>query len=420
MGIEVPMRLGYAREHGDGRDAWLGHCEGLHPTLNPQFRVKNQSGKDMVYEILGHVYYDGNLACIDSGTLVLLPKYLFGHDLSFGLELAERHVAAGTREGSSRDEFVNEARSPLTIVNQISPKSTAVQIKRISRAGIMYTSDEGEPSSRLKSNMFSLSGAGFFSAVGRSINLGGQTALALRLLLAFFSSKVSLDANRPFGDEFRAARKASEEVGAQLVLGDRPIEITLERAWNSLKWNEKVTLIGAVVRGIISSPSDVSESNLKDQAIEDNSFQLYERLSLSFPSLLLPLINERDVYLAWSLKRSKAVNNCKKVVGVIGKGHMNGVIYALVSDLGDLRFRDLVGRRSFNAQSNGWMSSLAKTLFRDTVIGFLLWALYEQKPCHQYTNNPVNDLFATMSMEEIDSLHHQEPWKWELELCTCL
>ncbi|KAK9147712.1 hypothetical protein Scep_006469 [Stephania cephalantha] len=243
----------------------------------------------------------------------------------------------------------------------------------------MYISDEGEPSPRLKSNMFSLSGAGFFGAVGRSINLGGQTALALRLLLAFFSSKVSLDANRPFGDEFRAARKASEEVGAQLVLGDRPIEITLERAWNSLKWNEKVTLIVAVVRGITSSPSDVSESNLKDQAMEDNSFQLYERLSLSFPSLLLPLMHERDVYLAWSLKRSKAVNNCKKVVGVIGKGHMNGVIYALVSDLGDLRFRDLVGTRSSNAHSNnGWMSSLAKNLFRDTVIGFLLWSLYEQ------------------------------------------
>lgn len=30
---------------------------------------------------------------------------------------------------------------------------------------------------------------------------GGQTALALRLLLAAFSSKISSDVNRPFGDE---------------------------------------------------------------------------------------------------------------------------------------------------------------------------------------------------------------------------
>jgi phage-related baseplate assembly protein len=75
----------------------------------------------------------------------------------------------------------------------------------------------------------------------------------LRLLLAAFSSKISSDVNRPFGDEviskssiilafgiieliftkklfvmqFRAARKVSEEIGAQIVLGDRPIEITV-------------------------------------------------------------------------------------------------------------------------------------------------------------------------------------------------
>ena len=30
-----------------------------------------------------------------------------------------------------------------------------------------------------------------------------------------------------------------------------------------------------------------------------------------------PLIHERDVYLAWSLKRSKAVNGCQRVVGVM-------------------------------------------------------------------------------------------------------
>ncbi|KAE8678306.1 putative F-box protein [Hibiscus syriacus] len=195
----------------------------------------------------------------------------------------------------------------------------------------MYISsdvDKGEQ--QLRSNMFSLSGTGFFGAVGHSINLGGQTALALRLLLALFSSKLSSDLNRPFGDEFRAARKASEEVGAQIVLGDRPIEIMLERAWKSLKWVEK------------------------------------------------PLVHERDTYLAWSLKRSKAVNKCKTVVGVIGKRHMNGVIYALVSDQGNLRFRDLAGKTPSEGESNGWVQDLFKSLVRDTLIGILLWALYEQ------------------------------------------
>lgn len=40
------------------------------------------------------------------------------------------------------------------------------------RAGIMYTSTNAEDAPLLKSNMFSLSGAKFFGAVNRSINLG--------------------------------------------------------------------------------------------------------------------------------------------------------------------------------------------------------------------------------------------------------
>ncbi|KAG6729638.1 hypothetical protein I3842_01G039400 [Carya illinoinensis] len=116
---------------------------------------------------------------------------------------------------------------------------------------------------------------------------------------------------------FRAARKVSEEVGAQIVLGDRPIEMT--------------------------------EPNS-----DDSTFRLNEQLSFSYPSLLQPLMHKRDT-------RSKALNNNKKVVGVIGKGQMNGVIYELISDQGNLRFRDLAGKRP-----------------DDTVIGIMLWALYGQ------------------------------------------
>jgi hypothetical protein len=36
----------------------------------------------------------------------------------------------------------------------------------------MYTSNDGELGQQLRSNMFSLSGTGFFGAVGRSLNLG--------------------------------------------------------------------------------------------------------------------------------------------------------------------------------------------------------------------------------------------------------
>ncbi|XP_039685042.1 probable receptor-like protein kinase At2g23200 [Medicago truncatula] len=128
----------------------------------------------------------------------------------------------------------------------------------------------------------------------------------------------------------------------------------LQRAWKALNWTQKLSLLTIVIRGITSS-SEISTNKLEKASSDDATLQPYEQLSFSYPSLLPPLIHERDTYLAWSLKRSKAVNNCKRVVGVIGKGHMDGVIYALLADTGNLRFRDLAGKNSNDGGSNGWI-----------------------------------------------------------------
>lgn len=73
------------------------------------------------------------------------------------------------------------------------------------------------------------------------------------------------------------------------------------------------------------------------------------------------------------------MKNGKRVVGVIGKGHLNGVIYALISDQGNLRFQDLAGKKPSGDSSNSsWVGTLLKNLVRDTLIGILLWALFEQ------------------------------------------
>ncbi|KAK8937271.1 hypothetical protein KSP39_PZI012304 [Platanthera zijinensis] len=309
---------------------------------------------------------------VDEGILVLVDKRRFGPVPEWRREFVEPEAIwlVGTSHLSRKS-----AADVERVIRALKPDNVVVELCR-SRAGIMYASKDAE-NVPLKANMFSLGGTEFFGAVTRSINLGGQSAFAFRLLLAVFSSKISLGAKRSFGDEFRSAQKTSEEVGAQIVLGDRPIEITLERAWNSLVWSEKLRLVISLFQGIISSSIKISDSNLDVEDTEiGGPFQLYEQLSRSYPSLLLPLVYERDMYLAWSLKRSKAVKDSKRVVGVIGKGHMNGVVYALISDQGNLRFRDLAGSKSVGG-TDDWISSLLKDLIRDTILGFILWEFYQ-------------------------------------------
>ena len=57
-----------------------------------------------------------------------------------------------------------------------------------------------------------------------------------------------------------------------------------------------------------------------------------EQVTGMFPGLVEPLFNERDRYMAWTLKRSKAVTNCREVVGVIGRGHLDAVCKEIERD----------------------------------------------------------------------------------------
>ena len=44
------------------------------------------------------------------------------------------------------------------------------------------------------------------------------------------------------GEEFRVALKEAQAMGAQVVLGDRPLTVTLARVWGALSWWEKIKL----------------------------------------------------------------------------------------------------------------------------------------------------------------------------------
>ncbi|CDF34315.1 unnamed protein product [Chondrus crispus] len=159
------------------------------------------------------------------------------------------------------------------------------------------------------------------------------------------------------GAEFRAAAKAAEQVRATLVLGDRPLQHTLSRAWDSLNLRDRFVLAAALARAALAGNTvgHVADEKLKE-TIEsgldaDGVVDKYVRLlGERFPGLRRTLVEERDLYMAWVLKRSRAVSGKKCVVGVVGRAHVDGIVRALEEDdrrrrEGEqplLRFRDIV------------------------------------------------------------------------------
>lgn len=264
-------------------------------------------------------------------------------------------------------------------------------------------------------------------ALARSLRLaGGRGPLVLQYCLVAAVKQLGKLLQVQFGEEFRCARRASEEVGAQVVLGDRPIELTLRRAWAAMAPEERGAVmlamfsllfglrakktettttergavtatttaagggggIGAVSTIPFASASTASTMlNDKVLAVEgykganDELLESLQRFGSTFPSLYDALIQERDRYLAWAAKRSKAVNGSKRVVLVMGALHVPGVVAAIAADNGGntLNFRNVA--RLPPLQEAGGQGIVLSAPYRKVLRKFL-WAWVTDRGPH--------------------------------------
>lgn len=299
-----------------------------------------------------------------AGTLVAVPRSsTYSERRTDGYREPEMIFLLGTSHVSTK-----AAEEVERCIHALKPENVVVELCK-SRSHIMYDI----PSSKMGNGVFDLSGGDVIDTMQRSIQLGGRGALLLRLLLSYTSSRFAERINaKDLGSEFVAARKGAEEIHAQIVLGDRPIEVTLRRAWENLSLLEKVDLLQILIKDVWAKDGQrMSLEQLEDLRSDDDTVNaILNRLSEKFPKLAEALVYERDLYLAWSLKRSKAVNGTSNVLGVIGKGHMRGICYALTHDNGNLRFRDIAGSKKIS--SEGLQSSAGRFAI-ESIAFFLLY-----------------------------------------------
>lgn len=134
-----------------------------------------------------------------------------------------------------------------------------------------------------------------------------------------------------------------------MILGDRPLYLTLTRAWESLGlWGKTKLLVGLLISTFQKpNPEELREWMKKileggDDDSEDLLTQSIAELAKHFPSLEQVIIKERDAYLACKLYQTcrqlllqaaaaaAATNNRRppqhfKVVAIVGAGHVDGM-----------------------------------------------------------------------------------------------
>ena len=151
--------------------------------------------------------------------------------------------------------------------------------------------------------------------------------LIANLVLGSYQKRMGAQTGVKPGSELKEAVDCAEGRGAELVLADRDIKITLRRTWACTPWYRKLSLLGGLFASIFDK-TEVSEEDLAKIKEQDALSAMMQDFGKSFPEVKQVLIDERDQFLASKIKTAPG----KKIVAVVGAGHMNGIAKIIEED----------------------------------------------------------------------------------------
>jgi pheromone shutdown-related protein TraB len=145
--------------------------------------------------------------------------------------------------------------------------------------------------------------------------------LLAQLIMTSFYRRLGKKLGIQPGAEMMEGIRLAQETGAELVLADRDIEITLKRVWGYLGFWNKLRLAMQLAMGIFIH-DEIDTDMIETLKQKDQLESIMAEFAEKFPEIKNRLIDERDTYLAQKIRSSPG----KTVVAVVGAGHINGIM----------------------------------------------------------------------------------------------
>lgn len=159
---------------------------------------------------------------------------------------------------------------------------------------------------------------------------GDGFLLLANLALSSFQSALGMEGGVKPGAEMIKAMQAAEECGASAVMADRPIAVTLRRAWALSSFWGKCRLLSELLAMSFGGAEEVTSEDIESLKTSSEMDSLLNELSDTLPAVKKALIDERDRYLAakiWQAgENAGGTVPAGTVIAVLGAGHINGVM----------------------------------------------------------------------------------------------
>ncbi len=165
----------------------------------------------------------------------------------------------------------------------------------------------------------------------RVMKEGRAGAVAVGLALGAYQRRLATQFGIEPGAEMKTAMEGASARGLPCWLVDRDVGVTLRRTRAAIGWWERTKLSTGLVASLIDD-SSIEESEiekLKEGDILESAFTEFARRS---PPLFEALISERDRYMAARLREEATPNKPRRVLVVVGAGHLEGLARHLAEE----------------------------------------------------------------------------------------
>ena len=189
--------------------------------------------------------------------------------------------------------------------------------------------------------------------------------LMANLALSTFQKRIGENLDTKPGQEMLAAYEAAQAAGAQPVFIDREVQVTLRRAWRKSSFFGKNKLLALLMTSVFDDEK-VDADKIEDLKKKNELESMMEEFAKELPTVKQVLIDERDQYLATSVYQATG----KKVVAVVGAGHVPGMVRWLNDLHAGSAVADLSEISSVPAPS--WWSKVWPFLIPIALVGLLI------------------------------------------------
>ncbi|MDR6935097.1 TraB/GumN family protein [Luteibacter sp. 3190] len=172
------------------------------------------------------------------------------------------------------------------------------------------------------------------------IRQGKAGMVAASLVLGSFQKRLAAQYGIEPGAEMKAAMDGADARGIPVWLVDREVGTTLKRAWRSVGFFQRFGLLAGML-GSVFEREEIAEEDIEKLKQADLLESAFSDFASGSAPLYRALIAERDEFMAAKLRENGAAMDAaaptRKVLVVIGAGHLKGMSAELAGQQGDAR-----------------------------------------------------------------------------------